>query len=162
MIHLVAQSRNGIDVYVDYDHTNVALHITETPNLIALVQEAIPNFDVVDEKVALQHDMGRIIGKTSLVATDEHDDIMYAKRHGRPTYTRFALGRALTDTSVLSVILFCADSNDGTYRLWSAWCGPLVPSSTSADGRLFWQNHALAYDPRIIDTATITRQDPGV
>lgn len=154
----VAESRNGQKVYIDYAATKIELHIKETPELLELVNEVISRSTLEGDNVALQEDLGRIVGETSLVETNDDDEIIYAKRLQRDKYSRFVLNKQLQATSYVTVILHKAA--DG-YALWSAWCGQLVPTSPGGEDEMpksqgFWKNHALVFDESIIqpDTAT--------
>lgn len=155
----VAMNRNERPVYLDHAATNMALHLEEAPDLLDLVKEVVADAVLAGENVAIETDMGRIVGETSMVETTEADEIIYAKRRGRERFTRFVLHRALEPTPYVSVILHRMD--DG-YRLWSAWCGQLLPKQDPAvpKGQGFWRNHALVFDESIVDPATITRECP--
>lgn len=154
----IAISKNNITVYLDDQLTNATLHIIETPNLLTLVEEALRETVLVGGNVAVEKDLGRIVGETSLVATSDHDEIVYAKRLHRDKFTRFVKNKTLTPTGCVTIILRKTD--DG-YNLWSAWCGRLVPMSPG-DGEAmpksqgFWRNHALVYDESIIQPGTVT------
>ena len=69
-------SKNGCEVFVDEQNTNIGLHILENPNLLELAKEAIMRSDVVGEKVALEVDMGRIINTTSMIKIGVDDEIV--------------------------------------------------------------------------------------
>lgn len=162
MKELVTFSRNQQPVYIDHDATKVALHIQETPLLLELVKEVIVGADLSGDNVAIEKDMGRTIGETTLVETTDGDTIVYAKRLGREKYTRFVIGKSAQATSYVTVILHKVD--DG-YNLWSAWCGKLVPTSPGGDDEMpksqgFWRNHALVYDEAIIQPGSITTACP--
>lgn len=162
MKEFVARSHNGHDVYIDHIATKVALHIQETPQLLELVKEVLVEEDVEGDNVAIQKDLGRTVGETSLIETRTSDEIVYAKRLSRDKYTRFVLNKALQPTSSVTVILHRADEG---YNLWSAWCGQLVPTSPGGDDEMpksqgFWSNHALVFDESIIQPGTITTTCP--
>lgn len=152
-IKTIATGRNSVSVYLDPHHSNVALHLLETPHLLDLVAELIATEDIHGEKVAIEKDMLRTVGHTSLVKTDNSDEIVYAKRKQRDTYSRFVKNKQLLPTSWVTVILF---REDNRYFLWSAWCGRLIPRVKD-----FWKNHALVYDPAIIQTETETNTVPS-
>lgn len=164
-LEYVATSDNGVGVYIDHDNTHIALHVQEEPRLLEFIKEVVEDSELAGDKVAIEKDMGRIIGMTTAVKTTETDEIVYAKRQQRDTFTRFVKNREPQPTSILSIILFRADENDGTYRLWSAWCGELAPTSPGTSGEMptsreFWASHALVYDEKIIDTSTVTTACP--
>ena len=62
-----------------------------------------------------QIDFGRVIGKTTCVATKLGDKIIYAKRPKRFGYTRFVKNRQPESTQFLSVILKMGDVETGKY-----------------------------------------------
>lgn len=162
MKEFVTHSRNQLPVYIDHGATKVALHIQEAPLLLELVKEVVAGSDLSGDNVALERDMGRIVGETTLVETSDTDEIVYAKRLQRDKYTRFVMNKVAQPTSYLTVILHEAD--DG-YNLWSAWCGRLVPTSPGGEDEMpksqgFWRNHALVFDDAIIQADTITAVCP--
>lgn len=153
---LLAVSQNDVEVYTDVDNTNIRLHLIEYPDLLELVKIVVQNSVLEGENVGLEYDMGKIVGQTSCVETTDADEIVYAKRLQRDSYSRFVKGRELEDTEFVSAIFF---KKDYGYLLWSAWCGRLVPTSPDSEGRMrtsegFWDTHALVYDPEIIQKDT--------
>lgn len=157
----LATSSNGAEVFTDLANTNVRLHLIEYPNLLELVKIVVQNSVLEGDNVGLEYDMGIVVGQTSCVETTDTDEIVYAKRLQRDSYSRFVKGRDLEDTSFVAAVFFKKGSG---YLLWSAWCGRLVPTSPDSEGRMrtsegFWDNHALVYDPEIIqkDTERIDR-----
>ncbi len=62
-------------VYLDSQATNASLHIIETSNLLDLVREVLANSELFGEKVAIEKDLGRTIGQTSLIETNEGDEM---------------------------------------------------------------------------------------
>ncbi len=156
MLELLTESKNTQRVFTDNETTNIRLHILENPNLLSLVKEAIERSDVSGPNVGIECDLGRVAGRTSCVTTSEADEIVYAKRKQRDSYSRFVKNRELEDTSIVSVVLF---QKDYGYLVWSAWCGALVPTSPDSEGRMktsegFWDTHALVYDTDLIQVET--------
>ena len=79
--------KQGNTIILDYKNTHVEYHLLETPNLIDLVKEVLPTIETNgQDQVIIERDIGRIIGTTNLVETDDTDEIVYAKRIGRETY----------------------------------------------------------------------------
>jgi hypothetical protein len=158
----IGQSRNGERVYIDPQETKVALHLAEAPQLRELITEVLEKVDLVGDNVAIEKDLGRTVGETTLVETDDNDEIIYAKRLQRDKYTRFVVNKMAQPTQFVTVILHKTDEG---YRLWSAWCGQLVPTSPGGDDEMpksqgFWRNHALVYDETIIQLDTVTATCP--
>lgn len=164
MPEFLAQSQNGKNVFTDIETTNIRLHILENPKLLELVKEVIAQCDVVGPNVGIERDLGRIVGQTSCVTTSDDDEIVYAKRLQRDSYSRFVMNRELEDTSLVSVVLF---EKEYGYLVWSAWCGALVPTSPDSKGKMktsegFWNTHALVYDPAIIQPGSERSDSPTV
>lgn len=159
---IVATSLNGVEVYLNPSHTNMHLHIMENPEILELVREVIEISDISGEKIAIEKDLGRIIGTTNCVPTTRSDEIVYAKRKQRDSYSRFVKNREPEDTR--SVVVIINKVNDD-FELWSAWCGKLVPMVRDESGRLhgdksFWAMHALVYDTDVIQLETLTTEIP--
>jgi hypothetical protein len=156
MQKFLAESRNGQKVFTDEENTNIGLHLIENPELLDLVEEVVRASEISGDNVGIEYDFGEIVGKTSCVKTTEKDQIVYAKRKQRDSFSRFVKNRQLEDTNLVSAVFF---KKEYGYLLWSAWCGALVPTSPDSEGRMktsdgFWQNHALVYDPDIIEPGT--------
>lgn len=152
----LAISKNGAEVFTDINNTNIRLHLLEYPNLLELIKIVVENSVLTGDNVGIEYDMGGVVGQTSCVETTETDEIVYAKRLQRDSYSRFVKNRALEDTPFVSVVLH---QKDYGYRVWSAWCGRLVPTAPDSEGRMktskgFWASHALVYDPKIIEPGT--------
>ncbi len=158
MKELVVTSHNQQSVHIDHDATKVALHIQETPHLLDLVREIIADTDIEGENIAIEKNLGRVVGETTLIETTDDDEIVYAKRLGRDKFTRFVKHKAAQPTSYVTIILHRADEG---YNLWSAWCGKLVPTSPGDEDEMpksrgFWSDHALVFDETIIQSGTAT------
>ena len=159
----LCKSKNGHEVFVDEQNTNIGLHILENPNLLELAKEAIIQSEVVGEKVALEMDLGRVIGTTSMVEIGVDDEIVWAKRKDREKYSKFVKNRELVPTSKVVAILF---QKEYGYLLWSGWCGELLPQEPGGAGgtrtsRAFDKTHAMVFDEVIIQMDTITEVDPA-
>jgi len=150
-------SANGKTVVLDYDNTNVEYHLLETPNLIELVQEALPSLVLGDDnQLVIEQDMGRVVGTTNLVDTTESDEIVYAKRIGRDAYSRFAKNRQPAPCSSIVIVL---RKNDARYHLWTAMCARLLPKDAWDQESDFSKTHAMAFDEKLIqiDTLSVSR-----
>lgn len=162
MLDLLTISKNEQKVFIDADNTNVGLHIIENPKLLELAKVVIENSEIFGENVGLEYDFHKVVGKTSCVETIDGDQIVYAKRKQRDSFSRFVKNRQPEDTSLSSVVLF---KKDYGYLLWSAWCGSLVPTTPDSEGRMktsegFWLNHALVYDESLIQVDTVQIDKP--
>lgn len=152
-------SADGEPVFLDLKNTNINYHLLETPNLIDLVVETLPTISVIGEQqVVVERDLGRIVGTTNLVETTDRDDIIYAKRIGRESYSRFAKNRDLTPCRSIVVVLRKGDSG---YYLWTAMCAKLLPKDAWIEGSFFNMTHAMAFDENLVQLDTVTKSRPS-
>lgn len=160
---LIGRTKNNKSVYVDTEDSHAATHIADTPDLLRAVQELLPSLAPDEDSVCLATDMGRVIGLSDLVETNEDDKILYAKRLNRDNYTRFALNREAEPSNFVTVVL--QKDPDGNYELWSAWIGlvtPQFPGDKFADPESisFWQKHALVWGNQAIQPGTEKEEWP--
>jgi hypothetical protein len=160
---LIGHTKNNKTVYVDTEDSHAATHIADTPDLLHVVQELLPLLEPNQDSVCLATDMGRIIGLSDLVETDEDDKILYAKRLNRDNYTRFVLNRTAEPSQLVTVVL--QEDKDGNYELWSAWIGPVTPQfpgdkHASPESVSFWQEHALVWGNQAIQPGTEKEEWP--
>lgn len=156
-MQLIGRTKNNREVYIDPQSVNATAHLTDTPELLKMVQGIVGSVVAEGDELAFATDMGREIGDSDLVKTSPNDAIVYAKRLNRPGYTRFVLDRKPEPTRFVTVILRL--NPNGSYRLHSAWIGPLVPSfpdtdKASAESKPFWQQHALVWGRQAIQPGT--------
>ena len=152
-------STDGESVFLDSMNTNIDYHLLETPNLIDLVVEALPSISVMDKRqVLVERDLGRIVGTTNLVETTNKDDIIYANRIGRKSYSRFARSRDPIPCRSIIVVLRKGDSG---YSLWTAMCAKLLPKDAWIDGSLFNMTHAMAFDENLVQLDMVTKSRPS-
>lgn len=161
---LLGKSENGIEVYYDPVGSHTATHFEDTPKLKGLVAEIIANTLLESETMLFDVDMGRVVGTSDLVETDETDEIVYAKRKNRDTYTVFTMSRQPVSCSIVTVAL--ESQADGSYQLVSAWIGskdsPPFPGDESAtpESKPYWSKHALVWGRQEIQPGTETTQCP--
>ena len=120
-------------------HKNVASLLP-----LALKKLNSGNRDFICEEV----EMGKIIGTTICVETNEGDDIIYAKRPKRFGHTRFVKNRIPTDCSTIVVIIKKVEKE---YILITSFIGALAepePWDRKATdvSREFWNTHALIFN----------------
>jgi len=155
--YVISQTKNEKAVYVDIEGSHAATHIADTPQLLELVQEVVISLSPDADNIYLDRDMGRPIGLSDLVETDENDKTLYAKRLNRDNYTRFVLNRDAESTHFVTVVL--QKDTEGDYELWSAWIGRAVPQFPgdkleTPESRPFWQKHALVWGNQAIQPGT--------
>lgn len=153
---IIGVTQNGKVVYIDSDSTHAHTHLSDTPELLRLVKEALGSIIAEGGSVYTEIDMGRIVGKTDLVETRTGDDIVYAKRLNRNIHTRFVKNRTRANTSHVTIILH--KTNDG-YRLFSAWIGRKVPpfpgdEKETSESKAFWKRHALVWGQQVVQPNT--------
>lgn len=154
---------NGKQVYFDDSDSHTATHFSDTPQLKELLVEYLATQNFTDTEVIHEHDVGRIIGNTDMVATDDNDEIVYAKRKNRETYVSFVKNKRPEPTSYFTFV--CYLDNEGGYELASAWIGrncPVNPGEAkeSSESIPFWTSHALAWGTQEVQPETVTRICP--
>jgi hypothetical protein len=166
-IHL-AWSRNGVRVVYDPEGlgSHAATHFEDTPNLRALVEEAIPRIDLSGESMGVDVDMGRDVGVSYMVSTDATDEIVYARRPHRDTTMRFTMSRPPEPSSRVSLVLIRrGEADDAAYDIRSAWVGPITPAYPGTpyetpDSKRFWETHALVWGTQEIEPDSVTTVRP--
>ncbi len=107
---LLGISKNGKRVLVDLAHSHAATHIADNPTLLPVLKEVIPGQVLNGDYLQYHVDMGRIIGLTDCVPTDETDEIVWAKRLGRDGYTVFTKSRQSQPSSLFAMAFERIDS----------------------------------------------------
>lgn len=149
----VGTTKNGQRVYVDTKKSHAATHLADTQGLRSLIAEVLPSIVAEKDDIYIDRDMGKTVGSSDLVETDDSDKIVYAKRLNRSNYTRFAMNRNPEPTSYITIVLHKDD--DGEYELFSAWVGRAVPPFPGDEREVpestsFWKSHALAWGKQAI------------
>jgi hypothetical protein len=158
-----AQSKNGIAVVYDPVYSHASTHFNDDPQIKPLVQDILKTTDISGEMMEFTTDIGRHIGESGLVETDDSDEIIYAIRKNRDRYARFTKTRKPEPSSLITISLTRID--DKTYDLYSAWLGPLTPSfpgspHETADSKPFWNSHALVWGTQEVQPGTETKDCP--
>ena len=158
----IAKSKNGIDVYFNTESSHVLTHFQASGSLKPKVSEIISNLKISSNNIYESFNINEDIGFSELIPTTEKDEIIYAKRLHRETYTRFAKNRQPIPTSLIT--LWICKEND-IYELKSAWFGPITPPIPgdpweNEQSLPFWLSHALVWGIQEIDRSTITKECP--
>jgi hypothetical protein len=140
-------------------------HLEAHPGIIDLLTEAIIKIKLptMPQQLQLQVDLGRIVGKSSLLETPQTTattPFWFAKRQGRLGPSRVIPDIGPAETSVISIIANAITSD--RYELVSAWYGGMAPKEPwdpdLADDPLsfqeslnFWSGHALVHNPEVMD-----------
>ena len=154
---------NGKQVFFDSSNSHAATHIADTPGLSELVSQYLVTQSFSEPTVYVDYDTGMKIGKSDLVETGEKDEIVYAKRMNRDTFTRFVIGREPVPCSYITVVLTMRDDRD--YDLSSAWIGRICPAfpddpKATSTSLSFWAAHALVWGKQAVQGGTKTTQSP--
>lgn len=141
------KSADGIVVDVPLDHLNQHSNVLEHLGLVVSGMTLGKN-DIIKSEI----DMGRVIGVTDCVTTTQFDDIVYAKRSGRPWDSRFVMNRTPEPCSHITVVM---KRNGDRYRLLTAYIGRMAekePDDYSIrndfeymKAKHFWNTHALVW-----------------
>lgn len=162
MKQLLAKTKNGIEVYVDMEHSHASTHFAHHPKLIDAVKAIIPLLEVNDPSIRVDREMDEEIGTTDLVETTEQDEVVYAKRPLRTQYSRFVKGRVPAPTKWITLDL---RKNSDVYDVYTAFVGRATPSFPGGDflpeqSKDFWARHALVWGSQEVIPGTETTECP--
>ncbi len=147
MKEFFTKSKNQVDVYIDTEHSHALTHFSHNPKLARAVKKVISDLDITEDSVRIETCMSEEVGMTDLVETSEDDEIVYALRPLRSTYSRFVKNRKPTPSSWVTVDI---RKEDRVYALYTAFVGRLTPSFPGGDylpekSKEFWARHALVW-----------------
>lgn len=159
----IGVTKNGYTVCVDLETSHASTHLADTPELLTLVQEALPSIVVDGEYTQYEHDFGRVIGESDLVETEDDDDVVYARRFQRDIYTRFVKNKKAQPSSRITIWLKTTDTDK--CELVTAYVGRPVPpfpgdEFETKESKPFWSKHALAWGRQEIVLGTETKECP--
>lgn len=160
----LAITANNIKVCYDPLHSHAATHIQDTPTLLGLTQEVVKQTIVTGPYMQFHVDFDRTIGTTDEVENKPGDEIVYAKRKNRDSYTVFNKTQHAQPCSIVTVAL--EKQEDGTYELVSTWIGPSDSPSLpgtereTPESREFWSKHALVWGTQEIQPGSETIDCP--
>jgi hypothetical protein len=154
-------SANGIAVHLNEKSTHAKTHLAHHPKLLTAVKRCLKEIKLDADIVRLEITADDEIGTCDLVETGPDDDIIYAIRVGRTTYSRFAKHRQSSPTSSFVVDIRRDSNTNNNYHLYTTFVGGLVPSFPGGDfmpdqSIEFWNNHALVYGTQEIIPHTET------
>lgn len=160
---LLCYMTNGKAVYYEDETSHVATHLADTPGLYQLIQGFLSKQNFHEHELQVEYDFGKIIGSTDLVETDDADDVVYAKRLNRDTFTRFVRNKDAPPTRYITVHLM--QDKEGDYELLSAWMGRISPPfpddpNAVAESLPYWNTHALVFGHQAIQKDTLTKEVP--
>ncbi len=156
-------TKNGCDVYVDTESSHAATHLADTPELFELVKETLPHSEPTGDYCVLEEDMGRVVGTSDRVETEEGDEVVYAMRPNRDNYTRFVKNKQPEPTRF--VTFHFKKNGEQEYELFSAYVGPIAPPfpgsiHENGESRPFWEKHALVWGRQEVIPGTETSVCP--
>jgi hypothetical protein len=107
--------------------------------------------------------MGRVIGNTDIIETNDKDTIYYAQPTKLKAFSRFAKNRYPQPSHILTIIV--DQDAEGNYEVSDTWIGPSSPPFPGGDNetsgsKSYWETHALVQDAQMIQSKTITKLCP--
>ncbi|MEX1995319.1 MAG: hypothetical protein WD887_00880 [Candidatus Saccharimonadales bacterium] len=161
--YMIMRSKVGYEVYVNLITSSAGQYLSRQPYIINLIKEVLGDKKLTGAEVAIEHDMGRVIGNTDIVETTEKDTIFYAQPNKKNIFSRFAKNRFPSPSQKLTILL--SKDEDGNYELRDTWIGPCSPpfpgdENATAKSKSYWQKHALVQDARAVQSKTITKICP--
>lgn len=143
-------------------------HMDQHQEVMAVLPEALLRINTYDnESVVRCIDLGRIIGKTQCVPVEPGESILWARREGRKTMSKFVKFRSEVDCSKVCVVLI---KSGNSYRLVTAYIGEMSfrePDDKTLKLPLeklqannFWNTHALVWGSQTIVPLTETLNNP--
>jgi hypothetical protein len=159
-------SKNGKDIYYDPIHSHAATHFEDSTNLKDLVVEILKNKDLIEDNINFDIDMGRIVGTTDVVQTNDSDQVVYALRKNRTEQglVPFVKSRQGEPCSYVSVSLIKQPGS--SYLVSSAWIGewddPPFPGEPHANenSKKYWKRHAFVWGSQEIQVGSETQKRP--
>lgn len=160
---LIGYTKDHKEVTYDATDSHVATHLADTRGLLGVIKAVVAETVATGEPMWFETDMGRVVGMTDLVETDKSDEIIFAKRLNRDTYTRFTKSRRPQESRLITVSLVPLDLLH--YDLASAWIGPKghpFPDSPDAtpESVEYWKHRALVWGTQEIQPGTETAKSP--
>ncbi len=161
--YVVTDSVNGREVYINLISSSAGLTIKRQPHLLQLVKEVVAKKKLVGPKVLVEQEMGRVIGNSDVVVTNEKDTIFYAQPHKKDVFSRYVKNRSVLPSSKLTIIL--EQDEDHNYEVVDTWVGPSIPpfpgdKDENSESKTYWETHALVVDTQVIQPKTITKTSP--
>lgn len=150
---VVATSSNGKEIYSRSDYEDNHIHndfineeVVKTIISKIIVSKPFEKFTV---------DIGKPVGRTALVETNDDDEVFFMRRGDRPGFSRMIKGEKKTTT--IATVIICKDKeNNDRFTIVTAFPGeagekePWDPSIKNEDelnrSKKFWSCHALVAD----------------
>lgn len=161
--YAIGVSANGHRVYTNIINSAAGRCFSRQPHLVSLVKDIVESLELTDATMHVTHDLGRTIGNTNIVVTQDKDLIFYAQRPKQSDILRFVKNRSMEPSSELSIVLH--RDSDSDYELMDVWIGPACPSfpgaaDESKSSKTYWQTHALTAGSESISLQSVTSVCP--
>ncbi len=161
--YVVTSTDDGSEVYIDLLNSSAGKYLSRRPYLLAIIKEAVEKNSLNKNRTVIEQDMGRKIGTTDIISTEDKDSIYYALPIKSKTYSRFAKNRYPQQSDTLTLIV--DRDNDGNFEISNTWIGAYCPAfpgddNETKDSRNYWEGHALVHDSITIQSKTITKDCP--
>jgi len=161
--YLIGQTANGNEVFINLISSSAGQYLSRRPYVLNLVKEVLTSKTIKGPRIVIEHDMGRVIGKSDIVETSENDTIYYAQPNKAKVFSRFAKNRYSQPSNLLTIIV--ERDETGNYDVIDTWIGPSSPpfpgdENESTNSKMYWETHALVHDAQSIQTKTITKTCP--
>ncbi len=161
--YVIASSKNGQEVHVNLISSVAGKTINRQPHLLQLIKGIIMHLKLTGPRVVIEQDMGRVIGNSDVVTTNEKDTVFYAQPQKMEVFSRYVKNRSVSPSSKLCMVF--EKDEAGGYELTSARIGSRVPPFPGAadendQSKAYWETHALVEDSQVIQSKTITKISP--
>jgi hypothetical protein len=161
--YVIKESSSGYEIYVNLIASSAGQYLSRQPHIINLIKEVLVPMKLSTTQMAIERDMGRVIGNTDIVETTEKDTVFYAQPNKKDVFSRYAKNRFPSPSRKLTIIL--EQDLDGNYEVSDTWIGPCSPpfpgdKKATAKSKPYWQTHALVQDAHSVQSKTITKICP--
>ncbi|HUD81109.1 MAG TPA: hypothetical protein VMR08_00570 [Patescibacteria group bacterium] len=159
----ITESPKGYEVYVNLITSSAGRYISRQPYLINMIKEVLVPMKLTGAEISIEHDMGRVIGNTDIVATGEKDVIFYAQPYKKTVFSRYVKNHSQLPSKTLTILL--VQDENGDYELTDTWIGPCSPpfpgdKKETSRSKSYWETHALVLDTQTIQSKTLTKVCP--
>jgi hypothetical protein len=160
-MEIFAKSKNGVDVYIDFEKSHAATHIKNHPRLEYFAKQIINDL-VLTETFRKEYEMKETVGINDLVSVTPKDKIIYAKRINRDTYIPFVKDREAENTSILTMDIRHDGEKFYLYTIYIGGNTPGLPGGDreDAESREFWSTHAIVWGNQEIQEDSLTDKCP--
>lgn len=104
---LLCVSANGKRIVFDPVNSHTATHFKDAPTLKAVAEGLLSKMTLEDDLIAKDVDMGKVIGTSDVVETDDSDEIIYAMRKNREDqgHVPFTKSRSSQPSTLVSIYI---------------------------------------------------------